>query len=158
MSWMVVAQVAFTGKEGSAFHGSLQATLLLHSALFMCLLRIWSDIIQSGATVKLPCRCVLCQRLLVCLARLFSPVPARTGRDYVAQRWLPYDPAWLESNLWSTVIIWHMEMIQVEGGARGEVLENMNRTKAIAACFCCLSLDRILFFWPFARLRSPFIC
>lgn len=56
---MDVAQVAFTWKEGSGFHGSNQTILFLHFSLLRCLPRIWLDIVWVEGTVVFWGRCVL---------------------------------------------------------------------------------------------------
>lgn len=61
MSWMDVAQVVFTWKEGSGFHGSNQTTQFLQFPLLRCLLRIWLDLVWVDFTVALRGRCVLCE-------------------------------------------------------------------------------------------------
>lgn len=63
-----MAQVAFTWKEGSGFHGSNQTTPFLHFPLLRCLLRIWSDIVWVEGAVELQGRYVLCECLCVCVS------------------------------------------------------------------------------------------
>lgn len=78
---MDVAQVAFTWKEGSGFHGSNQTTPFLHFPLFRCLLRIWSDIVWLEGAAELQARCVSCERLRVCASSAGSGGWGHRGGD-----------------------------------------------------------------------------
>lgn len=74
MYWMDVAQVVFTWKEGSGFHGSNQTTLFFHFPLLRCLLRILLDLVWVDFTVALHGRCVFIRNdcVHVCLAASFG--------------------------------------------------------------------------------------
>lgn len=162
---MDVAQVAFTWKEGSGFQGSNQTTLFLHFPLLRCLPRIWLDIVWLRELWN--CKAgVFYVNASVCESSAASG-KGGGGTWVVTQlKIATVTSTWPDSTLWviydqPSSLLLHLAYGNDPGlreGHEGWVVKNMNATKASVACFCCLSLDRILFLWPFARLPLPFIC